>query len=142
MVAIISVLAGIVIIAINPSKQLGNTNNATRRADVNTIINAIYQYSLDNNGNFPSGVDSTAGTVQVLGTAASGCDTTCSAQTSVAACLDLSGTLVPDYVVDIPYDLKSGTTSNTDYYVNKLANGRLEVGSCDPEQSATIKVTR
>ncbi len=53
-VGIISILAGIVILAINPSKQLGDTRNANRRADVNTILNATYQYSIDNNGTFPS----------------------------------------------------------------------------------------
>src|SRR5579872_1550945 len=52
-VAAISILAGIVIIAINPTKQLGDTRNAQRRNDVTTILNAIYQYSLDNNGSIP-----------------------------------------------------------------------------------------
>ena len=38
-VAIIGILAAIVIIAINPRKQLGDPNDATRRADVTTILN-------------------------------------------------------------------------------------------------------
>ena len=45
-VAIIAILAGIVILAVNPAKQLADTRNAQRRADVNTIINAAYQLSL------------------------------------------------------------------------------------------------
>ena len=59
-VAIIAILAGIVIIAINPNKQLGDSRNSTRQADVSTILNALYQYSLDNNGAFPAGIDTTA----------------------------------------------------------------------------------
>lgn len=141
-VAAIAILAGIVILAINPGKQLGDTRNAQRRSDVNTILNAVYQYSLDNNGNLPSGIDSTSGSSQVLGTASSGCDSTCTAATTVAACVDLSGDLVPTYVVGITIDPGSGSAANTDYYINKDANGRLTVGSCDAEQSATIEITR
>ena len=53
-VAAIGILAGIVILAINPSKQLGDTRNAQRRSDVNTILNAVYQYAIDNNGTLPA----------------------------------------------------------------------------------------
>ena len=59
-VAGIAILAGIVILAINPSKQLAETRNAKRRADVNTILNGVYQYALDNNGTIPT--STTAGT--------------------------------------------------------------------------------
>ena len=141
-VAAIAILAGIVIVALNPGKQLGDTRNSQRSVDVNTIINAVYQYSIDNNGNFPSALDGVSGTSQVLGTDGSGCDSTCTAVTTVAACADFSSDLVPTYVVGIVIDPTTGTTSNSDYYINKLGNGRLTVGACDPEQGKTIEVTR
>ena len=141
-VAAIAILASIVIIAINPTKQLGVTRNAQRRSNVNTILNAVYQYAIDNDGNVPTGIDSVATSSQVLGTATTGCDTTCTATTTVAACVDLTSDLVPTYITAIPHDPKTGTAANTDYYINKDANGRITVGSCDPEQSATISVTR
>lgn len=78
-VAAIGILAGIVILALNPSKQLGDTRNAQRRSDVNTILNAVYQYTIDNNGTLPATIDAVTGSAQVLGTAASGCDSTCTA---------------------------------------------------------------
>lgn len=141
-VAAIAILAGIVIVAINPGKQLGDTRNVQRSADVNTILSAVYQYSIDNNGTIPSEVDDDDTTFQVLGTAATGCDTTCTAVTTEDACADLSGDLVADYIVGIPMDPTSGTSANTDYYINKDANGRILVGACDPERGATISVTK
>jgi prepilin-type N-terminal cleavage/methylation domain-containing protein len=37
-VAAIAILAGIIIVAINPAKQLGDTRNAQRYSDVRTIL--------------------------------------------------------------------------------------------------------
>lgn len=141
-VAAIGILAGIVIIALNPAKQLGDTRDAQRRSDVNTILNAIHQYAIDNNGTLPAGIDTTTGTAQVLGTAGSGADTTCTAETTEAAGVDLASDLVPTYIVGIPTDPTTGTAANTDYYVNQDSNGRLTVGACDPEGSGAITVTR
>ena len=141
-VAALGILAGIVIVALNPGKQLGDTRNAQRRADVNTILNAVYQYAIDNDGNLPAAIDAVTGSAQVLGTAGSGLDATCPAVTTLAAGVDLSSALVPTYIVGIPQDPKTGSAANTDYYINKDANGRVTVGACDPEQSATISVTR
>ena len=140
-VAIIAILAGIVILALNPAKQLGDSRNSRRRSDVATILNSVYQYAIDNNGNFPTGVVAT-GTASVLGTDASGCDTTCTATSTLAACLDLSGDLLPDYLSGIPADPTSGDDANTDYYLIRLSTGRISVGSCDTEESATIEITR
>lgn len=141
-VAIIAILAGIVILAINPGKQLGDTRNAERSVDINTILSATYQYALDNDGNLPAGLDSVIESSQVVGTAASGCDTTCTATTTVAACVNLADDLTPEFLVGIPSDPKTGTDVNTDYYINKDANGRLVVGACDPEQGEAIEITR
>ncbi len=141
-VAAIVILAGIVIVAINPSKQLGDTRDAERSADVNTIINAVYQYAIDNNGNLPTGIDSVYTSAQVLGTAGSGADSTCSATTTLAAAVDLSTALVPTYIVGIPADPSTGTSANTDYYINRESSGRIRVGACDPEQMAEIEVLR
>lgn len=141
-VAAIGILAGIVIVALNPGKQLGDTRNAQRRSDVNALLNSIYQYAIDNNGTLPSGIDSITTSSQVFGTAASGLDSTCTATTTVAAGADLSADLVPVYLVGIPFDPQTGDATNTDYYVNQDVNGRVTVGACDPEQSATIEITR
>lgn len=141
-VAAIAILAGIVIVALNPAKQLGDTRNAERRSDVNAILNAIQQYAIDNNGSLPAGIDSVYTSAQVIGTSSSGLDSTCTATTTVSAGLDLTSVLVPTYIVAIPSDPSSGSAANTDYYVQRLPSGRITVGACDPEQSATIEFSR
>src|SRR2546430_807558 len=68
-VAIIAILAGIVIIAVNPNKQFGDTRNSQRRSDVKTIIDAVYQYTLD--VALPSTITSTP--TEVCATGAGSC---------------------------------------------------------------------
>jgi hypothetical protein len=40
----------------SPTSQLQDARNAQRRSDVNTILNATYQYAIDNNGRLPSDI--------------------------------------------------------------------------------------
>ena len=130
-VAIIAILAGIVILAINPNKQLGDTRNSQRNADVNTILNAAYQYSIDNQGNIPTSITTTATDICVTG--ASSC----------TSMVDLS--VLSDngkYLVAIPKDPKTSTATNTGYQVSQNANGRITVAAPGAEQGKTISATR
>jgi type IV pilus assembly protein PilA len=130
-VAIIAILAGIVILAVNPGKQLGNTRNSERRADVNTILNAVYQYSIDNQGNLPSSITTTPG--DICATGASSC----------TGLVDLSVlTLNGKYLVAIPSDPQTGTATDTHYQIAQNANGRVTVSAPSAEQSVTISATR
>ncbi len=133
-VAIIAILAGIVIIAINPGKNLGDTRNSQRQADVTTILNGVYQYSLDNNGSLPSGITTTA---------TEGCATGASSCTGL---VDLTAlTTSGKYLVSIPKDPQcpSGCNANgIGYKISKDANGRITVTAPGAEQGKTITVTR
>ncbi len=130
-VAIIAILAGIVILAINPGKQLADTRNSNRKADVNTIVNAVYQYSVDNQGNLPSGVTTTATDICATGAA------------SCTGMVDLTVlTANGKYLVAIPKDPKTGDATDTHYQVVKDANGRVTVSAPDAENGASISVTR
>lgn len=140
-VAAIGILAGIVIVALNPSRQLGDTRDAQRQSNVTTILNAINQYAIDNEGSLPSAIDDDASTYQMIGTADSGCDD-CTATTTESSCADLSGDLAPTYVAEVPTDPQTGSGTTTGYYVNETSSGRVTVGACEPEQSDTIEVTR
>jgi len=127
-VAAIAILAGIVILAINPGKQLGDTRNAQRRADVTTILNAVYQYYIDS-GSLPSTIPSS--------TAAYIC--------RVAPCTDTVDLSVlttnEEYLTAIPADPLAGT-ANTGYTIFRSTNNRVTVAAPLAEQNATISVTR
>ncbi|MEO8785190.1 MAG: type II secretion system protein [Candidatus Saccharimonadales bacterium] len=129
-VAIIAILAGIVILAINPNKQLGDTRNAQRQADVNTILNATYQYSIDNQGNLPPTITTTPTDICITGA-------TCTSM------VDLS-VLTTDgkYLVAMPKDPKTSTATDTGYQISQDANSRITVSAPGAEQSKTISATR
>lgn len=131
-VAAIAVLAGIVIVAINPSKQLADTRNAQRRSDVNSILNAVYQYSIDN-GSIPSTITETP----------TGVCTTTGAACTAASLIDLGVlTASQKYIVSIPSDPQCTTANSSCYNVSKSANGRITVANTIIENEATISASK
>lgn len=139
-VAIIAILAGIVIIAINPSKNLADTRNAQRQADVTTILNAVYQYALDNSGSLPSSITTSAAEICKTGTAPATCTS--------SSLIDLSTiTASGKYVASVPIDPSCPTGCNANgvgYQVSKSATtGRLTVTAPGAvADGKTISVTR
>ena len=134
-VAAIGILAGIVILAINPGKQLGDTRNAQRKVDVNTVLNAVYQYSLDNNAAVPSGI-----TVATCGTAGT---EICKTNGSCSGLVDLAALTASErYLVSIPLDPTATSTNGTGYFISKTGNNRITVCAPNAESGATISVTR
>lgn len=93
-IGILAILLAIVLIAINPARQFAQSRNTQRGSDVNAILNAVYAYAADNNGNLPAGIDATVKTV------ASG---------GAVGTVNLCTTLVPRYIADMPIDPTTGT---------------------------------
>lgn len=132
-IAIIAILAGSIFVAIDPARRLQESRNARRASDVANILDSVIKYQADNDGTHYTTVAAlTAGNYHVIGTCASGGNTTCTAQTTQAACVDLSA-IGSNYMAMIPKDPKTGTDANTDYYMMKDANGAITVGACDSE---------
>ncbi|HEY4499874.1 MAG TPA: prepilin-type N-terminal cleavage/methylation domain-containing protein [Candidatus Paceibacterota bacterium] len=134
-VAAIGILAGIVILAINPGKQLADTRNSQRKIDVNTILNAVYQYAIDI-GSLPASITTTNTEICLTGT---GVPTpTCTSLIDLSSLTDNE-----TYLVRMPLDPQGATTTfGTAYRIRKSVNGRVTVTAVAAENGASISVTR
>lgn len=137
-VAIIAILAGIVIIAINPNKQLGDSRNAQRRADVTTILNAVYQYYLDT-GTVPGTPAPSTTVTEICKSGGSPC----------TGLIDLTVlTTNGKYLVSLPIDRSCPTNcaaQGNGYRISKDANNRITVDVVPTNVESgvgTISVTR
>jgi prepilin-type N-terminal cleavage/methylation domain-containing protein len=138
-VGIIGILAGVVIMAINPTKMLGFARDAQRRNDVSTILNAIYQYSIDNNGNLPpSVVNVSANYTRYICKVSSTCTSTGAVNLRI---------LTGSYLVSVPVDPRIPaayvfTATGTYYTISRDSRNRVTVTAPGTEQTSTITVTR
>ena len=126
-IVLISILFVISAVMINPNKQLGNINNASRRSDVFAIYNAINQYRNANLGKLPDGITSTARNI---------CQAVC---TPSSTQIDIS-TELNQYLRSntLPIDpLQTGTTL-TGYTVYVTPEGRVVVAAPLAQNGVTI----
>ena len=97
----IGILASIVIVAINPLRQIGKAENAGRWGGINTIQEALEQYNIAN-GKYPDDIPS--GSYEEI------CDTGGETEGGETDCTDKVDfrTLVPSYIGGIPKDPNGG----------------------------------
>ena len=128
-VAAIGILAAIVIVAINPGKQLADTRNAQRQSDVNTILNAVYQYVIDGNA-IPGDITNSSTEICVTGG-------TCTGLVDLSVLTDSE-----TYLTSIPLDPTGSSTNGAGYEISKTGNARVTVSAPDAENGETISVTK
>ena len=134
-IAILVIMATVVVVALNPTKRFQDARNSRRSSDVQSILTAIHQSIVDNNGTMPAGISTTE---QQLGTCASGGATPCTVAS--AACLNMATTLAT-YLKSIPVD-PNGTAASTQYSVIMDANNLVTVKACGAEGGKTIQISR
>lgn len=126
-IAILAILAAVVIVAINPAKQFGEAQDAQRRSDVRSILDATQQYALDYNGVYPE-------EIPIGGECLTDGMVICSFTYPCAGVnLDVLAEN-QEYLTDIPRDPVTGLEDETGYYINITNDGRVSV--CAPDMSA------
>jgi len=140
-IGIIAILAGVVIVALNPARQFAQARNTQRSSNVNTVLNAIGQRLADNRGNWPTSADCAA------------LPTSTTTMSSRAGEYDIYDCIVPVYMSSLPFDPSSGDfTDDSDYnteydVVRDNSTGRVTViapygENLSGQASTTISVSR
>jgi len=119
-IAAIGILAAIVLVAINPTRQIAQVRDAQRRSDINTIYKALEQYLIDNQA-YPAGITEASQAI---------CN-----NTVTTSCVDL-GVLIPTYLASIPKD-PSGEVYRV--YINP-ENNRIGVEAPGVELGQSLAV--
>jgi prepilin-type N-terminal cleavage/methylation domain-containing protein len=127
-VGIIAILAGIVIVAINPSRQLATARDTERRSDLKQINNALLQYYIDNQ-KFPNSFVNN--NLTEICNSGSGDGLSCPEGT-----IDLS-ILVPKYLSAIPADPKGSTAAISGYQIALSSSRKLYLKAPNTEIPGT-----
>jgi len=129
---IIAILAGIVLVAINPSRQFKQARDSQRVSNVNAILNAIGQNIADHRGVFTC--DGTPTTLPVSP----------GEIMKTMGGFDIAPCLVPIYLAQLPYDpsiIPPQTGYDTGYTVSRDAStDRITIGA-NSEIDPTIPIT-
>lgn len=129
-VAIVGILATIVILAINPPRNISSANNAQRFSNVNTILSAVHQYAIDTRGQLPPTISTVSTEI-------------CKTGASCAGLVDLSAvTNLERYLLKLPTDPINESANGTGYFISKDTYERLTVNAPFAELGVTISVSR
>lgn len=129
-IGIIAILAGVVIVALNPGRQFAQARNTQRWSNVNAILNAVGQNMADNRGNWTCAAGGALPTSTTQLGAGSG-------NYNIQSCI------VPTYISVMPVDPSNGNATSTRYSI--IYDGttrRVTVTAMDAELSEAISVTR
>jgi type IV pilus assembly protein PilA len=137
-IGIIAVLAGVVLVAINPSRQFKLARDSQRVSNVNAILNTISQNIAEHKGLFMCGQNVMVIPVQVAVIRSGNAQNT----------FDIASCVIPSYISSLPFDpsaqgahFTDSTDYDTQYSVVADNNGRVSVSAVG-EITPVISVTR
>jgi len=137
-IGLIAVLAGVLIVALNPARQFSQARDAQRWNNIDTIMSAVIANLTDNRGTFTCA----AGVIPT--TAAKMTSTAGATNYNIGPCLS------PTYAVSLPFDPSAAGahwTSGTDYDLNytimrDATTGRITIAAPGAELTIPISMIR
>lgn len=139
-IAVISILAAVAFVAIDPATRINEAQDSERWSSSNALLDAFLQYTIDHDGEYLSGV-SANGDTHMIATGSAAC-TACSSD----RCTDFSTLATDGYIASLPDD-PDGTSAwdsgqgGTGYTLTVASNGIVTVASCGAEEDV-ITVSR
>ena len=157
-IAIITIVAVAVFVALDPLTRFQDARDSTRWTDVAAVIGAVGVDQVDNGGSYLTSIASaTSGEVFMIvngATMTSGCndhDAECDTNvTSAIHCVDLSGLVTEGYLGSLPVsptgnvtwdDGSGGTDEGTGYTLTRAATGIITIRACESENASTTEIT-
>jgi prepilin-type N-terminal cleavage/methylation domain-containing protein len=134
-IGLIAVLAGVLVVALNPARQFAQARNAQRYNNLDTIMGSVINNMTDNKGLFTcaSGVIPATATNMANG----------------AGNYDIGPCLVPTYASQLPTDPSAAgahwtdaTDYDTGYTISLGADGRFTISAPSAELGEVITLTR
>ncbi|OGM20202.1 hypothetical protein A2955_04270 [Candidatus Woesebacteria bacterium RIFCSPLOWO2_01_FULL_37_19] len=133
--AILGILSTVLVVVINPGRQLAKARDVQRETDLIAILGAVYQYTSEHSGELPD---------------TDGDPLTSNFPTSLTcigtdlSCFDLSSagetgeTIIPEYMGEMPTDPKGGDSDDTGYLIMVDANDRLAASASGETRTVTV----
>ena len=150
-IAIISIIAAVVFVALDPLTRFQDARDSSRWSDVSAVISAVKIDQVDNGGSYLASVASTtAGEVYMIGACASGANAAavtdyCDTNPTQAVCVDIAGLVTEGYLGEVPVSSDGSgawSASVTGYTVEREASGIVHVRACESENSDEIAISR
>ena len=126
-VAILGIMATVLVVAVNPGRQLAKARDMNRETDLVAILGTIYQYTSEHSGDLPDTDGDPVTSNFPTSLTCIGTDASCF---NLGAAGEVGDTIVPVYIAEIPKDSRplvagEGTVANTGYKIYVDPNGRL-----------------
>jgi prepilin-type N-terminal cleavage/methylation domain-containing protein len=135
-IGLIAVLAGVLVVALNPARQFAQARNAQRYNNVDTIMGSVINNVTDNKGTFTCATGALPATATVMG--------------SGVGQYDIGPCLTPVYASQLPVDPSAAGahwTDSTDYdtgysILQSATDSRITIAAPGAELGETISLTR
>ncbi|MDD4412356.1 MAG: prepilin-type N-terminal cleavage/methylation domain-containing protein [Patescibacteria group bacterium] len=149
-IAIISIIAAVVFVALDPLTRFRDSRDAKRWADITAVLSAVKIDQVDNGGDYLSAVKnlSTNTVYMITGEDSTSCGDATNCKTDIASdssCVNLSELVTQGYLGSVPVSPNgegSWGIKKTGYTIEKSATGILTVRACEGENTTEIRASR